>query len=84
MHVPEGETFGHTVPEDRDEALYKVIFTEAVVGRPGAEPGGDWLRHTVNKTPLIEVHVDLRGDEVTAVYPPPADPFYGSRQVPVF
>ena len=84
MHLPEGETFGHAVPEDRDPALYKVIFTEAIVDGPAAGSGGAWLRHAVNKTPLVEVHVDLRAVEVTAVYPPPADPFYGSRQVPVF
>ena len=36
------------------------------------------------KTPLLEVHIDLRAGAVTATFPPPDDPFYDNRQVPVF
>ena len=84
MHLPPGEAFGHTVPPDRDPARYKVIFTRAVFGDEGFRPGGDVLWNAINKVPLVEVHVDLRTRAVTAVFPPPAKPFYNGRQVPVF
>ena len=38
----------------------------------------------VHELPLAEVHVDLATGTVSATYPPPADPFYGTRQVPLF
>ena len=84
MHLPPGEAFGHTVPPDRDPDLYKVIFTEAVFGGEGLPTGGDILWHAINKVPLVEVHVDLRTRKVTGIYPPPSEPFYGGRQVPLF
>ena len=88
MHLPPGEKFGHTVPPDRDPARYKVIFTQAVFGGNGLPPepllGGDVLWHAVNKVPLVEVHVDLGARDVTAIFPPPAKPYYGGRQVPLF
>ena len=74
------DAFGHAVPLDWDRSTYKVFFTEAILDRVGA----DVLRHAVNKTPLLEVHVDLQAREVVATYPPPAEPFYAGRQVPVF
>ena len=80
MRLPEGETFGHAVPPDWDRTTYKVVFTEAILDRVGA----DVLRHAVNKTALLEVHVDLQAQEVIAAYPPPAEPFYDGRPVPVF
>ena len=80
MRLPEGETFGHAVPADWDRLTYKGVFTEAILDRADA----DVLRHAVNKTALLEVHVDLDAREVIATYPPPADPFYNGRQVPVF
>lgn len=84
MHLPPGETFSHDVPANRDPALFKVIFTEPVFGGDGLRPEGDLLWHAVNKTPLLEVHVDLREGAVTATFAPPSDPFYANRQVPVF
>ena len=84
MHLPPGEAFGHIVPSDRDPARYKVIFTRAVFSDEGLPAGGDVLWNAINKVPLVEVHVDLRTQAVTAVFPPPAKPFYGGRQVPVF
>ena len=84
MHVPPGGSFGHDVPANRDPALYKVVFNEPIFDGDGLPPDGDVLSHAVNKTPLVEVLVDLRANEVTATFPPPEDPFYGNRQVPVF
>ena len=84
MHLPAGETFSHDVPASRDPALLKVIFTEPVFDGDGLPPGGDVLWHAVNKTPLLEVHIDLRAGAVTATFPPPDDPFYDNRQVPAF
>ncbi len=84
MYLPPGAVFGHTVPSDRDPALYKVIFTEAVFGGEGLPTGGDILWYAVNKMPLVEVHVDLNAKAVTATFPPPVEPFYDNRQVPLF
>ena len=61
-----------------------MIFTEPIFDGDALPPEGDVLSHAVNKTPLVEVLVDLRANEVTATFPPPEDPFYGNRQVPVF
>ena len=85
MDLPPGETFGHRIPSDRNPALYKVVFTHAVfAGGAASATGRDILRRAVNKTPLVEVHVNLAARQVTATFPPPARPFYGNRQVPVF
>ena len=84
MHLPPGASFGHEVPEGRDPALYKVVFTEPIFDGDGLPPDGDVLAHAVNKVPLVEVHVDLAANGAIATYPPPEDPFYDNRQVPVF
>ena len=84
MYLPPGAVFGHAVPPDRDPALYKVIFTQAVFGGEGLPPGGDILWHAVNKKPLVEVHLDLNAEAVTATFSPPVEPFYDNRQVPLF
>jgi len=84
MYLPPSETFGHSVPSDRNPALYKVIFTEAVFGGEGLPAGGDILWNAVNKIPLVEAHVDLNSKAVTAILLPPTEPFYGNRQVPLF
>ena len=84
MYLPPSETFGHSVPADRNPALYKVIFTEAVFGGEGLPAGGDILWNAVNKISLIEAYVDLNTKAVTAILLPPTEPFYGNRQVPLF
>ena len=84
MYLPPGEAFGHSVPSDRNPALYKVVFTEAVFGGEGLPTGGAILWNAVNKIPLVEAHVDLRSKAVIAALPPPTEPFYGNRQVPLF
>lgn len=84
MRLPTDAAFGHSVPIDRDPALYKVVFTEAVFDAGGLPDGAAPLAHAVNKTPLLEVHVDLRTEAVTGTFAPPDTPFYDDRQVPVF
>ena len=84
MFLPPGEMFGHTVPGGRDPAHYKVIVTEAVFDEEGLPKGGNILRHAVHKRPLWEAHVDLSTGQVTQSLPPPANPIYGSHQVPLF
>ena len=84
MYLPPGETFGHSVPADRNPALYKVIFTEAIFSGEGLPAGGNILWNAVNKTPLVEAHVNLNSKAVTATLLPPTEPFYGNRQVPIF
>lgn len=84
MFLPPGETFGHTVPRDRDPARYKVIFTEVDFGPEGEPDDGNLLASAVNKFPLIEVHVNLERRVVEAIFPPPSEPFYHGIQVPIF
>ena len=83
MRLPPGERFGHAVPRDRDPARWKVVFTRAELGA-GARPSDDVFARAVNKHPLVEVHVNLATGAVEATHPPPAQPFYAGRQVPVF
>ena len=59
-------------------------------------PGLDWLEASGSTSWLIQfflphlveetssVLVDLATGTVSATYPPPADPFYDTRQVPLF
>ena len=65
-------------------SLYKVIFTHAVFDGEGPPPGVGPLWSAVNKVPLAEVHLDLSTRKVVATFPPPAKPFYGNVQVPIF
>ena len=83
MYLPPGETFGHSIPADRNPALYKVIFTEAAFGGEGVPAGGDILWNAVNKRPLVEVHVNLNSKAATAALLPPTEPYYGNRQEPL-
>ena len=63
MHLPENETFGHTVPDDWDSSKYKVSFTGAAFDGAGLSEGGAILTHTVNKFSNMEIWVDIsRGD----------------------
>ena len=84
MHLPPGAAFGHRIPADHDPARNKVIFTQAQFAGAGLPADGDILWQAINKKALLEVHVDLDAGKVTATYPPPAEPLYGDRQVPVF
>ena len=84
MLLPPGEMFGHSVPDERDDSRYKVVFAEAVFDEDGLPEGGNILRHAVHKRPLREAHVDLGTAQVTASLPPPEEPFYGDTQVPLF
>lgn len=82
MHLPTGETFGHSVPRDADPAQWKVILTRAEFG--AGHDGSDILREAVNKSPLVELHIDLAGQHITNRFAPPQDAFYNGRQVPIF
>ncbi len=84
MVLPPGAKFAHRVPPGRDPARYKIVFTQAVFGDSGGHTGRDIIRRAVNKKPLAEIHLDFGARKVTAAFPPPAKPFYGNRQVPVF
>lgn len=82
MVLPDGETFGHSVPRSADPFLWKVVLTRAEFG--AGSDGGNIIAEAVNKTPLIEVHIDLSSHEIDRRIPPPMDEFYGGRQVPIF
>ena len=84
MNLPIGEKFGHRIPPDRDPAHHKVVFTQAVFGSKGPTEPDDILWNAVHKTALWEVHIDLGTEQITASFPPPEQPVYGDRQVPIF
>lgn len=82
MHLPQGETFGHSVPRDADPDQWKVIVTKAEFG--AGQDGSNILREAINKSPLIELHIELSAGGIVQRFPPPRDAFYDGRQVPVF
>ena len=59
MHLPENETFCHTVSDDWDSSKYKVSFTGAAFDGAGLSEGGAILTHTVNKFSNMEIWVDI-------------------------
>ena len=84
MHIPDGVRTGHRWPSDHDQTKYKVVCTSAVL-RGGAQPEGrDIVRRSINKHPLIEVHVDLSSDSVSQRYSPPEKAFYDGMPVPLY
>lgn len=84
MMLPEGQVFGHSIPESRDPDRYKVIYTRAEFPIVGLPKGENILYHALNKHPLIEVHINLSTEAVEQVSPPPEKSFYPDVQVPVF
>lgn len=84
MHLPEGETFGHSVPRDLDGTSYKAIVTRAILGEGVSAQGVGIIRRAFNKTPLVEVSLDLNTATVKQVLPAPQAPLYGEHQVPLF
>lgn len=84
MHLPEGETFGHSVPSDLDGTSYKAIVTRAILPEGERAAGVDIIRRAFNKTPLFEVSLDLNTGTVKAVLPAPEAPLYSDHQVPLF
>lgn len=82
MVLPEGKSFGHSVPSNTDPNQWKVILTRAQFG--AGHRGKNVLSEAVNKSPLIEVHVDLSLNQITHRYDPPEVAFYNGRQVPIF
>lgn len=84
MHLPEGETFGHSVPDDLDGTSYKAIVTRAILPEGATPEGIGIIREAFNKTPLLEVSLDLDSATVKAVLPAPEAPLYSDHQVPLF
>ncbi|WP_349371719.1 isoprenylcysteine carboxylmethyltransferase family protein [Salinarimonas sp.] len=84
MDLPAGRQFGHSVPRDADPARWKVILARPELPAGAPLTGLAMLREAVNKTALLELHLDLSADAVTATLPPPAAPFYADHQVPLF
>ena len=82
MVLPDGKSFGHSVPSNTDPNQWKVILTRAQFG--AGHRGKNVLSEAVNKFPLIEVHVDLSLNQITHRYDPPEVAFYNGRQVPIF
>jgi len=82
MHLPPGETFGHSVPRDADPDQWKVIVTRAEFG--AGQDGSQILWQAVNKLPLIEAHIELSAQRIVQRLPPPQEAYYGGMQVPLF
>lgn len=84
MHLPEGETFGHSVPDSMDGTSYKAIVSRAVLEEGATAHGVEIIRRAFNKTPVMEVSIDLNTQKVKEVLPAPEAPMYGSHQAPLF
>lgn len=84
MHLPTGQTFGHSVPADLDGTSYKAIVTRAILPDGTRAEGVEIIRRAFNKTALFEVSLDLVSATVKSVRPAPEVPFYSDHQVPVF
>ena len=84
MHLPEGESFGHRVPSDRDPTRYKVIYSRAVFPAGELPDRSNVIAHATNKYPLVEVYIDTSLERIEAVFPPPVVSFYPDVQVPLF
>ena len=70
MHLPENETYGHTVPDDWDSSKYKVSFTAAAFDGAGLSEGSAILTHAVNKFPNMEIWVNIsKGDVIEHTLP---------------
>lgn len=84
MMLPEGQIFGHSIPESLNSDRYKVIYTRAEFPIDGLPESENILYHALNKHPLIEVHINLSTEAVEQVFQPPEQNFYPDVQVPVF
>ena len=84
MMLPEGQIFGHSIPESLNYDRYKVIYTRAEFPIDGLPETENILYHALNKHPLIEVHINLSTEAVEHVFQPPEQNFYPDVQVPVF
>lgn len=84
MHLPEGATFGHSVPEHLDGTSYKAIVMRAILPKDEQPEGISIIRKAFNKTPLLEVSLDLDSAKVKQVLPAPEAPLYSDHQVPLF
>jgi protein-S-isoprenylcysteine O-methyltransferase Ste14 len=84
MELPEGKSFGHFWPKDGEGVAYKVILTRAKLLESESVTGRDIVATATNKTPLIELHVDLDKAKVTKFIPSPVEAFYGGMPVPVY
>jgi len=70
MHIPENETFGHTVPDDWDSSKYKVSFTAATFDGAGLSEGGAILTHADMEIWVDISRVDIsKGDVIEHTLP---------------
>ena len=69
---------------DPQRSLFKIIFTEALLGTKNSADGQNILISAINKTPVIETWVDIRRSEVIEILPPPSESFYNGVPVPIF
>ncbi len=84
MMLPEGQIFGHSIPESLNSDRYKVIYTRAEFPIDGLPESENILYHALNKHPLIEAHINLSTEAVEQVFQPLEQNFYPDVQVPVF
>ncbi len=63
---------GHYFPADYNRNLYKIVFTRVDLHTSEAIQGKDILLNVVQRTPVVEVTVDLSQNKVVLVKEPPA------------
>jgi protein-S-isoprenylcysteine O-methyltransferase Ste14 len=67
MNAVEGARGGHHYPTEYDRNLYKIVFTRAELRTERDAEGKEILVNARIREPVIEVWVDLLGNEVTEV-----------------
>lgn len=74
---------GHHAPAPSDGNRYKIVFTLATLRWGNGVSGRDLILNTVTRTPVMEVWIDLAGEELRIEEPPEAGRYEGVP-VPIF
>jgi protein-S-isoprenylcysteine O-methyltransferase Ste14 len=75
---------GHYSPADYDRNRYKIIFTQVKLRTNPDSEGKDILLNASQRTPIVEVWVDLAQNTVTEIKNPPTVIKYENIPVPVY
>ncbi|MGH8605398.1 MAG: hypothetical protein ACREXR_22195, partial [Gammaproteobacteria bacterium] len=84
MHPVVGAQHNHFLPAKYNENFYKIIFTKAEPRADREMEGKDILLNTVERTPVVEVRIDLSKDQVIEIKNPPSIVNYENIPVPIF
>ena len=81
---PEWATDGHYKPKRFNKALYKVLFTKAILSTDQNVYGLDIVKKTVARIPVLVVKLDTITEEIIAIEKPILYSQYGNIPIPLF